>query len=235
MVWEASHIYAPASPAVLEVFCGTPPLASAVHVIDRLDGVLWDASGGQPYPLPETGLLVVREVVSSERRPLRWTGEETVSWQNVRGPDDLSVITVDSLGETTYLSYLYAPPAPFLRFLKSTSMRCASVVVFYHHNTFNGLTEEEFAWVFDPAGQDWLYVRTGETLVAVHTGARYEVLSRASVLALVLRDLGVLLEDVAAPPAFPPHRLSFPWSRYRYDCGGAVSATAASVEDNANG
>lgn len=228
MAWEANHIYAPAAPRAVETFCAQPSLASGVYVIDRLDGVLWDVA--EPPPLPEAGLLVVREVASGDQRPLRWSEEDMVSWQQARGPDDLPVITADSLGEQTYLSHLYAPPASFLRFLKAASAYSEATVAFYHHDTFGGATEEEFAWVFDPAGDDRLYVHTGETLVAVHTARRFEVLSRANVLALVLRDLGVALPEVVAAPVFPPHRLSFPWSRYRYDCHPAASSPPAGAE-----
>lgn len=186
-----------------------------MYVVDRLDGILLDDYDG-PYPLPEAGLLVLREMYSGERRLLRWTENEIASWQPLKGPDDLAVITADSL-QDTYISHLYAPPASFLRFLKATSQQTYTPLAYYHHTMFNGVTEEEFAWIFG-SGEDRLYVRNGDTTVAMHTLDAREVLSNENVLSLVLRHFGLPLTGGAEPPFFPLHRMSFPWLRYRLDC-----------------
>lgn len=216
MNWEANHVYAPARQTVLEALCAQPALAGALYVVDRLDGILMDEHSG-PYPLPEAGLLVIRELYSGERRLLRWTENEIVSWQPLKGPEALDVITPDSLGEDTYISHLYAPPAAFLRFLKAASQAARSPLAFYHHTTFNGSTEEEFAWIFG-SGEDRLYVRNGDTTVAMHSARGREILNNENVLSLILRHIGVPLSGGAEPPFFPLHRMSFPWPRYRLDC-----------------
>lgn len=217
MNWEANHVYAPARQEVLEALCADPSLTGALYVVDRLDGILMDERSG-PYPLPEAGLLVIRELYSGERRLLRWTENEIVSWQPLKGPDDLTVIAADTLGEDTYISHLYAPPAAFLRYLKAAAQATHSPLAFYHHTTFGNLTEEEFAWTFG-ATEDRLYVRNGETTVVLHTAERgREVLANENVLSLVLRHLGIPLQGGVEPPFFPLHRMSFPWMRYRLDC-----------------
>lgn len=216
MNWEANHVYAPARQALLEALCANPALENALYVVDRLDGFLMDEHSG-PYPLPEVGLLVMREVYSGERRLLRWTENEIVSWQPLKGPEDLAVISADSLGEDTYISHLYAPPASFLRFLKATSQQTYTPLAFYHHTTFNGVTEEEFAWIYG-SGEERLYVRNGDTTVAMHTQRGREVLTNENVLSLVLRHFGIPLSGGAEAPFFPLHRMSFPWLRYRLDC-----------------
>jgi hypothetical protein len=215
--WEANHVYAPARQLLLETLCANPALDGALYVVDRLDGILMDERDSSAYPLPEAGLLVVRELYSGERRLLRWTENEIASWQALRGPDDLDVITADSIGEDTYISHLYAPPASFLRFLKATSQAAHSPLAFYHLGMFGNATEEEFAWVFG-SGEDRLYVRNGDTTVAMHSARGREILNNENVLSLILRHLGVPLEPGATPPFFPLHRMSFPWLRYRLDC-----------------
>lgn len=216
MNWEVSHVYAPAREALLETLCANPALTGALYIVDRLDGILVDERDG-PYPLPEAGLLVARELYSGERRLLRWTENEIASWQTLKGPRDLAVISADSLGEDTYISHLYAPPASFLRFLKATSQQAHSPLAFYHQTTFNGETEEEFAWMFG-SGEDRLYVRNGETTVVQHTPREREVLTNENVLSLVLRHFGVPLSGGIERPFFPLHRMTFPWSRYQLDC-----------------
>lgn len=220
MNWEANHVYAPARQAILESLCANPALAGALYVVDRLDGILLDERD-EVYPLPEAGLLVIRELYSGERRLLRWTENEIVSWQPLKGPDTLDVISADSLGEDTYISHLYAPPASFLRFLKMTSQETHTPLVFYHHTTFNNVTEEEFAWVYG-SGEDRLYVRNGETTVVLHTARGREILNHENVLSLVLRHFGIPLGAGPQPPFFPLHRMSFPWTRYRLDCAAVT-------------
>ncbi len=220
MTWEANHVYAPARQEVLESLCANPALGGALYVVDRLDGILMDEREA-PYPLPEAGLLVIRELYSGERRLLRWTENEIVSWQPLKGPEQLSVISADTLGEDTYISHLYAPPASFLRFLKAISQEAHTPMAFYHHTTFGGGTEEEFAWVYG-SGEERLYVRNGETTVALHTARGREILTNENVLSLVLRHFGVPLSAGAESPFFPLHRMSFPWQRYRLDCAAVT-------------
>jgi hypothetical protein len=205
VTWYANRIYLNATPAVFDRLRAMPALVG--HIF-HLTGTLpagWEPNAGS-VPLPDGGLVVVKEVCDPSDPGDWYPSDAVASWHALRGSPDTEVVDAD-------IGRIYEgqrPPKAFLQFLKDLHAATGVPVTYYSGRTWGGLSDGEFAWTF--AATEVVYARLSETETAVlaHDGRR---VVRGDVHVLALAHHGVHLSKFY----FAPHTRVFDWDSYRRD------------------
>jgi hypothetical protein len=146
MTWYAHHIFAQSHEAVLATFTQHPHLRKSVYWIHSLPNQ--DTSLRQ-HALPEPGLVVVRPVGPVEHADWYLNNDERlISWSNVIGANDVLLhLSPDKVLQESDYPF---PPNAFLRYLKALSQDTNTTIAYYVCETWGGIQEMEYRWVFTP-------------------------------------------------------------------------------------
>ncbi len=221
MTWSAGHIYAEPKPSIISAFCAVDALSTGLYLVKDLTGHEWWHDENR-HNMPTNGLLVVRELSSSEDKSDE--GDE-VFWDGVVGPLDTEIIHLP--GVLPWGS----PPVEFLRFLKWVSDTTDTTVTYYHCRTWGGLVDSQFAWIFDREDKVYIlntpdYLQDNNPNVAIpdlqnldsiieYTEAGQRIIPDKDLLALTLRPYGINLSHTGH---FALHTRNFDWKRYKLPC-----------------
>jgi hypothetical protein len=83
MTWYAYHLFAEASPSLLDKFLASPVMSKGVYWVRDLTDYPWHDSRVK-HDLPPNGLLVVRPICSPSTHEAKWYGNQIISWFDIQ-------------------------------------------------------------------------------------------------------------------------------------------------------
>jgi hypothetical protein len=209
MTWYASHIYTLGGTDVIACFQRQPRVAGHLYWVK---GHLPDAmTPGAAVELPSRGLVVLRELCEPESHEWEWHRGNALPWDlGAPAPSLVPPVAFAMEGAATVLpEHVELPPAALVDWLRAIALECGQAVAYYHHATWGGTTEEEYAIVL--GANTWFYAhREDEAVVRVRDG-KHEEVPDVTVLQACLADVGVRVPTAY----FPLHRVPFPWALHR--------------------
>ena len=211
MTWYAYHLFAEASPHLLEEFLASPVMSKGVYWVLNLDNYSWHDPRVK-HELPSNGLLVVRPIGDPASHFAEWYQTNIISWFEIQGEESIELsISPGKLQQDNpdYEVETY-PPQAFLKYVKQLSIDHKSTLAFYHCSMWGGDTDLEYAWVFKK-GHEVAYsgidFRAHPNVIREyhHSGERIE--RKGDILMDTMSHFSMYLPT----PFFALHTRGFPW------------------------
>lgn len=215
MTWYAYHLFAEASPPLLDKFLASPVMSKGVYWVRNLTDYPWHDSRVK-HDLPSNGLLVVRPICSPSTHEAKWYGNQIISWLDIQGDGTIELnILPDWLQRDNPDYNLEAyPPQAFLKYLKQLSIDNKTTLAFYHCSMWGGSTDIEFAWVFEN-GNEIAYsgkeFRESPNTLKEYRQNGESIERKGDVLIDMLSSFSIKLSS----PFFALHTRNFQWESFK--------------------
>src|SRR6185436_11230713 len=113
MTWYAYHLFAEASPLLLDKFLASPAMSKGVYWVRDIKDYPWHDSRVQ-HNLPPNGLIVVRPIADPNSHFAEWFKNNVISWFEIQGDETVELnITPNKLQQdnSDYSLEEYPPQA----------------------------------------------------------------------------------------------------------------------------